>query len=170
MPTAKGSSMKLETLLLSIGLLLCAVAVDAATLVYAKTPTLKVRSEASAMSDVVAEEPRGAVLELLGKERFFYRVRTAQGVTGYVSRMQVSDKPLDRRSTGLGGLIREDRAPEEMRTAASARGLAEQAEELARAEGISPRDVESLRRMEQRALAISPAEVDAFLREGGLPV
>ena len=161
-----------NTKLLTAAALAGAIALSATAaaqeVVYSKVAKLEIRQSASAASAVVATVPKGEPLTVLSESRFRFEVQTRAGQQGFVSRLQVTDDAPSGGRGGLGGLVRDDRSPEEMRSAAAGRGLAEEAENLAGRDGVTEEDVEAAREMEERALAISDAEVDAFMREGGL--
>lgn len=116
----------------------------------------------------VANVTQGTALTVLADDRLQLQVRTPDGEVGYVSKRQVQSAPPATGGRNVGGLIREDRSAQELRTAASMRGLSDEAKELARTEGITEEAIQSAENFERFALSISDAEVDAFLTQGGL--
>jgi hypothetical protein len=136
--------------------------------VYVKTNEAEIRNGTQVSSPVVAKVPRGTALPVLEDGRLRVRVRAPSGAEGYVARTMVQNEPVAGSRTALGGFVVEDRGPSEMRTAASGRGLMEATEEMAARENLDPALVQSVRRMEQLAAAISESAVDAFIRQGGL--
>lgn len=148
-------------------LLLGAVSAQAAS-VYVKTNEAEIRNGTRLSSPVVARAPRGAALTVIEDGRLRVKVRTPNGVEGYVARTMVQDAPVSGGKGALGGFVVEDRGPSEMRSAASGRGLMEAAEEMAEKENIDPRAVEMARQMERNGLAISESDVETFARQGGI--
>jgi hypothetical protein len=116
----------------------------------------------------VARVTQGTALTVLADDRLQLQVRTPTGEVGYIPKRQVQSAPPATGGRNVGGLIREDRSAQELRTAASMRGLSEEAKELARTEGISEEAIVATENFEKFALSISEAEVDAFLTQGGL--
>lgn len=146
---------------------LSALSAQAAS-VYVKTNEAEIRDGTRLSSPVVARAPRGAELTVIEDGRLRVKVRTKGGAEGYVARTMVQNEPLSGGKGALGGFVVEDRGPSEMRSAASGRGLMEAAEEMAENEEIDPKAVEMARKMEQIGLSISEADVEAFIRQGGI--
>lgn len=155
--------------LLVPGLLAGLVAGAAAqsNVVFVKADGTALREGTQLGGPTVAELAAGTRLTVEAEERLRLRVRTAAGQVGYVATRQVQTSPPDRGS-GLSGLVRDDRSASELRTAASGRGLSEEARLLAETEEISERAVADTEKMENLAAGIASDEVDAFLREGGM--
>jgi hypothetical protein len=116
----------------------------------------------------VAKVTQGTPLTVLADDRLQLQVRTPAGEVGYIPKRQVQAAPPATGGRDVGGLIREDRSAQELRTAASMRGLSEEAKDMARSEGISEEAIVAAESFEKFALSISDAEVDAFLTQGGL--
>lgn len=136
--------------------------------VYVKTNEAEIRDGERVSSAIIAKVPRGAALTVVQDGRLRVKVKTANGVVGFVARTMVQDAPLSGGKGALGGFVVEDRGPSEMRTAASGRGLMEAAEEMAARENVDPKAVESVRQMEQLAATISDGEVNSFIVQGGI--
>lgn len=147
--------------------LIAGAAAQTAT-VYVKADGTSLRSGAQLGGPTVAELAAGTQLTVLEQERLRLRVRTADGREGYVATRQVQESRPDDGNRGLSGLVRDDRSASELRTAASGRGLSEEARLLAATEAISERAVRDTETMEEVAARITPQDVDAFLREGGM--
>lgn len=148
--------------------LLLAAGAAAQSIVYPKAESVEIRQTEAAGAPVVGEAQRGEALRVLSQSRFRFEVMRENGQRGFVPKLQVTDQPPAQGRRGVGGLLADDRSPEEMRTAAAGRGLSEEAESIARQEGITEEAIAMVRRMEQRAVAITDAQVVAFMREGGL--
>jgi len=133
--------------------------------VYAKRANTEIRGGTERTAPVVATVPAGAALTVIQQEGLRYRVR-AGNVEGYVASLNVTDVP----PKGGGGrqVVLNDRVgPGERSNVGSIRGLSPMAEEYAVKNG----EEEALRQakqMEQNGEQISEADVDAFLREGGV--
>lgn len=153
---------------LTLALMLAGALSAQAASVYVKTNEAEIRDGTRLSSPIVARASRGAALTVVEDGRLRVKVKTANGVVGYVARTMVQDAPLSGGKGALGGFVVEDRGPSEMRSAASGRGLMEAAEKMAENEDIDPKAIESARAMERLALAISEAEVERFVREGGI--
>jgi len=141
----------------------------APTTVYSKVTELTIRATEAPTSNVVAKVGKEDALRVLREDKFRYFVQTASGAQGFVSRLQVTDAAPGAGRASLGGLVREDRSPREMRTAAAGRGLVEITEKMAAQKGIPPETVEKIRAVERRSASVTTEELAAFLREGGLP-
>ncbi|MCB2156425.1 SH3 domain-containing protein [bacterium] len=143
--------------------------VAADEIVYAKTYETELREGTGLAGPVVVTVEQGTALTVLKKTRMRYLVRTPSGEKGWVSKLKISEDPPDA-DRGFGGLIRGTDGPEEMRTAASGRGLSENAENLAGGNGglVDMAVINAVQQMEERAADITETEVDEFLREGGI--
>lgn len=156
-------------LLSLVAIILAAGAMSAeAASVYVKTNEAEIRDGERVSSKIIAKAPRGAALTVVQDGKLRVKVRTANGIEGFVARTMVQDAPLSGGKGALGGFVVEDRGPSEMRTAASGRGLMEQAEEMAANAHIDPKAVESVKRMEQLAATINDGEVLNFMVQGGI--
>jgi hypothetical protein len=165
--------MKSRILALTMGGLLlaglAAAAISAGGTAYVKVSDADLREGNSLGGPKVAELPIGTPVSVIQLDRFRALVRTQSGTQGWISLRHIQEKPPASSSGGVfGGLIREDRSANELGTAASGRGLSEAAEQMAELEDIDPAVVESLRHMEVLAAGIKDAEVDAFIKAGGL--
>ena len=95
-------------------------------IVYAKTYETELRGGTGFAGPLVATVEQGTALTVLKKTQMRYLVRTPAGKEGWVSKLKISEEPPDK-GRGFGGLIRGSDGPDEMRTAASGRGLSENA-------------------------------------------
>jgi hypothetical protein len=116
----------------------------------------------------VANVTQGTPLTVLADDRLQLQVRTPTGQVGYIPKRQVQSAPPAGKDRNLGGLIREDRSAAELRTAASMRGLSDEAKDLARSEGITEEAIRSVEEFEKFALGITETDVDQFRTQGGL--
>ena len=136
--------------------------------VYVKTATAEIREGPRLSSATVATVERGAALTVVEGGRIRLKVRTTAGAEGYIARTKVQEEAPDSEEGGLGRFIVEDRGPEEMRSAVSGRGLMDAAEKMAEDDpSITDEVLQSVIDMEDLAEAITEAEVDRFVREGG---
>lgn len=159
------SSLRIPLLAVVLGL--AAVPLLAAT-VYVSVPDAPLREGTSLGGPTVALLEVGTPLTVVREERLRLLVRTPGGKEGYIASRQVQTAPPDTGGRGLGGLVREDRAVTERRTAVSGRGLAEAAEKMAATGEVSPAALLAVQKMETNYNALTERDVDAFLREGGL--
>jgi hypothetical protein len=116
----------------------------------------------------IANVSQGTALTVLANDRLQVQVRTPSGQVGYIPKRQVQSAPPAAPNRNIGGLIREDRSATELRTAASMRGLSEEAKDLARSEGITEEAIRSVEEFEKFALSITDSDVDQFRTQGGL--
>lgn len=129
---------------------------------YVKVNTTKLRSGTDASASVLADLPQGTALKVVENAGTRLKV-TAGSQTGYVMKLHVSDaKPAS--GGGLSGLARSDVQANERQTVASLRGLSPAAKTMAQREGLSENSVKWAEKMEQDAAAISPNDVENFLR------
>lgn len=136
--------------------------------VYVKTNEAEIRDGERLTSAIIAKVPRGTALTVVKDGSLRVQVKTSTGKTGFVAKTMVQAEPPSSGKGALGGFVVEDRGPSEMRSAASGRGLMESAEKMAKTGEMDPAALPSVLKMEQLAAAITAAEVDAFIREGGI--
>ncbi len=136
--------------------------------VYVTPSEADIRSGTGFGGPVVATVRKGTALTVVQDSKLRLKVRTSDGTEGWITARQVQDNPPDR-GRGLGGLVRDDRDITEMRTAATNRGLVgEEAREMAEAQGVPEDAVEQADTTDNLAASITDAEVEAFIKEGGL--
>ncbi len=165
---SKSARRQIRVLATSLTLVVTGALSSHAASVYVKTNEAEIRDGTRLSSAIVARAKRGAALSVVEDGRLRVKVKTSSGVVGYVARTMVQDAPISGGKGALGGFVVEDRGPSEMRSAASGRGLMEAAEQMAISEDVDPKAVESARSMERLALTISEADLEKFVREGGI--
>lgn len=143
--------------------LLAAVAAAQQT-VYVKVNDAKVRSGATADATVVASPAKGASLTVVATEGPRYKVRTADGKEGYISRLHVSTTKPDSGGGTLSGIGRSEVKANEAQTVASIRGLSPAAKTLAQNQGLSAQAVQFAEKMESESAKVSDAQVENFLQ------
>jgi len=159
---------KLRALMAGAFLIGAGAVASAQGTVYVKADGTSLREGTSLGGPTVAELRAGTRLTVVEEDRLRLRVRTPDGREGYVTTRQVQTSPPASGGSGLGGLVRDDRSASELRTAASGRGLAEQARDMARDGEIDQRAVEDAEAMERLSESVSDSDVDSFLRQGGM--
>lgn len=140
----------------------------AATL-YAKQDNVKVTTEKSPTSAVIATLSLGDAVTVLSEEGRLAKVKTAKGKTGWVFKFRLTE---DKPSSGGGGLGlsgltgRKTIAARESRAGGSIRGLKESTEQYAKAKNIKQENRDAVDRME--AFSIPPDELMQFKKAGNL--
>jgi len=149
-------------------ILLLTVAAGAQQTVYVKVKDAKVRAGTSATAAVVATPATGAALTVLAVEGPRYKVRTADGKEGYISRLHVSDTKPSSGGGLLSGLGRSEVQANEAQTVASIRGLSPAAKQMAQQEGISAKAVQWAEKMETESAKVTKPQVESFLKAEGV--
>lgn len=137
---------------------------------YAKKDRVKVTTQKSPTSKVVATLNTGDAVEVVQKSGRQYQVKLSTGQTGWVFKFKLSDKKpagRTRGGSGLSGLTGKSTiAAREARAGGSIRGLKETTEQYATNKRIDPAHKQSVDKMEQRV--VSADELARFQREGGV--
>jgi uncharacterized protein YgiM (DUF1202 family) len=138
-----------------------------AAILYAKQDNIKVTTEKSPTSTVIATLSLGDEVTVLAEEGRLAKVKVASGKTGWVFKFRLSTKPSSSGGLGLSGLKgRKTIAARESRAGGSIRGLKESTEQYAKSKQISQEHRDAVDRME--ALLISPNELMEFKKSGHL--
>lgn len=148
-------------LLASIGL---TSSVYAETL-YVKKSGTKLQAEGSAKSKVVKVLGQGTAVDVKEKSGKFYKV-SAGGSEGFVFKFKLTSKKLEKAGGGglldiLGGDTKI--AANESSSASSIRGLSPMSEEHAKKKGVSEKDIQAVKQMED--FHVSAQEVEQFLAQ-----
>lgn len=146
-----------------VALMLLAGIASAQQTVYVKVKDAKVRADASATAAVVATLDVGVPLTVVATEGPRYKIRTAAGKEGYVSRLHVSDtKPSG--GSLLSGVGSSGVQANEAQTVASIRGLSPAAKTMAADKGLSEQSVKWAEKMETESDKVTEAQVENFLK------
>ncbi|MBI1291897.1 hypothetical protein GC173_11740 [bacterium] len=135
--------------------------------VYVKRATAELRKGPSASDSVVATLKQGEALTVVAAEPARLKVKTATGLEGFITRINVSDS----KPSGVSGgqlIVASNTSTTTGANAASIRGLSPMAEKYAKDLKISEDAVEDVKKMEKVGDQISPAQVASFAREGGV--
>lgn len=118
---------------------------------------------------VLATLTLGESLTVLEETSTRLKVRTASGTEGFVSKINVSDRrPAGSSGGGSQLIVRGDTRRGEASGVQTVRGLSPLAEEYATKEQLPEEAVRQVKRMEAVGDGITAAEVEKFLREGGI--
>jgi uncharacterized protein YgiM (DUF1202 family) len=138
-----------------------------AAILYAKQDNVKVTTEKSPTSTVIATLSLGDEVTVLAEEGRLAKVKVASGKTGWVFKFRLStDKPSTRSGSGLSGLTGRKLAARESRAGGSIRGLKESTEQYANTKQISQEHRDAVDRME--AFSLAPDELMQFKKSGNL--
>lgn len=146
--------------------------VFAATLLYVTSDTAELKSESSSASETLAELSRGAELTLEATDGRWYRVTTADNLTGWIYRGRVSEeKPeiedIESDGAGLGGLLGGLTGSHISADAASSsrsiRGLSPEARKYAESTGTPQQIQDALDFV--TSLAVTDADIEQFLKQ-----
>lgn len=158
----------LIVMLLLTGLLGLAAPCEAETW-YVQVASSPLRAGQSSLDAVNGWVHAGDTVSILGREGKYVRVKTQQGIEGWIAGAKLSTtQPPDESGSGLwasAGRMIGPRASETTSTA-GARGLDKAAEDYATAERISPEHREAIDRM--TTYRLDDAALEEFLKEGGL--
>lgn len=161
----RGQITKVSILLISI---LCLSNVAIAETVYVQAKSATLRSGTTSLSRVVGSLSYGQGLELLGKREHWYKVKSQNGLVGWIYHTKVGvDKPSGKESrlAALGKDFRHTRSSSITGTA-GVRGLDEFSAGYANRAGIATRHRVAVDRMTNYRL--TDREVEAFLKSGRL--
>jgi hypothetical protein len=134
-----------------------------AAALYVNVDRLDVVDKKRAVAKTVATVDRGTPLNVIAKEGRWYKVEVG-GKEGYVAETVVSEKPQGKRGQSVALSAVKDGSIPALETAAAVKGVNPGAQQYASGKGYS---VEGLRTLQARREAITPAEFDRFLAEGG---
>jgi len=136
----------------------------AAAVVYVAADRLDIVEKKRAVAKVVTTVERNASLNVLAKEGAWYKVEVG-GKQGYAYERAVSSSPGSKRGQGIAlSKVRPEQVGE-LENAAAVRGIDPAAERYASSKGLS---TEGLEQLFQDRQAVTSAEFDRFLAEGGL--
>lgn len=132
---------------------------------YAKSSKTKLQESASAKSKVVALLRKGATVNVLEKQKKFYKVSVG-GKQGWVFRFKLSSKrPAS--GAGLDGLMGSQKvAASGSASGSSIRGLSPVSEDYGKRKGIGPEHIRAVKEMERRSVTLK--ELDQFMEQGKL--
>lgn len=156
-------------LMVSIFMALCFAGSALAETMYAKKDRVKVTSEKSPKSKVVATLRLGDAVDVLKKSGRQYKVKLGSGATGWVFKFKLSEKKPSGKSggSGLSALTGKSTVvAQEARAGGSIRGLKETTEQYAERKHISPVHRRSVDKMEQ--FVITDEELNRFKQDGGV--
>jgi hypothetical protein len=132
---------------------------------YVKKSGTKLQAEGSAKSKVVQVLGKGTAVDVKEKGRRFYKV-SAGGSDGYIFKFKLtSKKPEKAAGGGLLDILGSDPkfAAKESSSSSSIRGLSPMSEEHAKKKGISEKDIQAVKQMEN--LKVSDQEIEQFLTQ-----
>lgn len=130
---------------------------------YVKKSGTKLQAEGSAKSKVVKVLGQGTAVDVKEKSGKFYKV-SAGGSEGFVFKFKLtSKKPAKAGGGGLLDVLGGDTkiAAKESSSASSIRGLSPMSEEHAKKKGVSEKDIQAVKQMEN--FKVSAHEVEQFL-------
>ena len=149
------------TFLSSFGL---ASVVFAETL-YVKKSGTKLQAEGSAKSKVVKVLGKGTAVDVKEKSGKFYKV-SAEGSKGFIFKFKLTNKkPAKESAGGLLDVLGDNQkiAAKESSSASSIRGLSPISEEHAKKKGVSEKDIQAVKQMEN--FKVSVQDVEQFLAQ-----
>lgn len=132
---------------------------------YVKKSGTKLQAEGSAKSSVVKVLDQGTPVDVKEKSGKFYKV-SAAGSEGFVFKFKLTgNKPA---KSGGGGLLdvlgsNPKFAAKESSSSSSIRGLSPMSEEHAKKKGVSEKDIQAVKQMEN--FHVSAQEVEQFLAQ-----
>lgn len=132
---------------------------------YVKKAGTKLQAEGSAKSKVVKVLGQGTAVDVKEKSGKFYKV-SAGGSEGFVFKFKLtSKKPAKASEGGLLDVLGGDTkiAARESSSASSIRGLSPMSEEHAKKKGISEKDIQAVKQMEN--FKVNAQEVEQFLSQ-----
>jgi hypothetical protein len=132
---------------------------------YVKKSGTKLQAEGSAKSKVVKVLGKGTAVDVKDKSGKFYQV-SAGGSEGFVFKFKLtSKKPAKTGGGGLLDILGGDQkiAANESSSASSIRGLSPMSEEHAKKKGISEKDIQAVKQMEN--FNVSAQEIEQFLAQ-----
>jgi hypothetical protein len=139
-------------------------AIAATAVLYVNVDRLDVVDKKRAVAKTVATVDRNAQLNVIAKEGRWYKVEV-DGQQGYVAETVVSDKPQGKKGQSVSlGSIKDGSIPE-LETAAAVKGVNPGAQQYASGKGYN---TQGLKTLQARREAITAADFDRFLAEGGL--
>ncbi|MCC5875673.1 MAG: hypothetical protein JJU11_05580 [Candidatus Sumerlaeia bacterium] len=135
--------------------------------VYTRRDGTVVRAGTGPRDAVVAELDRGAPLRVINEDRMRYEVRTPNGKTGFIARLNVTD--VAPATGGTGGMfsVRDDLGAGQRSNVTAIRGLSPTSEELGGKE-VPTETIESYKKVKDLSARITRDQLDAFAAEGGI--
>lgn len=136
--------------------------------VYVMRADAVLKQSEDRLSPVVAKLKQGDALQVVQEAPGRLKVKTSSGQTGFISTLNVSDVPpaseRQRPNIVLGG----DIGAGERSSTTTIRGLSPVSEKVAERDKLPEAAVKDARKMEEISSSISNAELDSFLKEGGV--
>lgn len=137
--------------------------------IFVKTASATVRDSGAANAKAIAELKQGDSMQVISVQGPRIEVRLTDGRRGFIPKFNTTpDKPKTVAEAGKAGFLRDDRGAGEQRSAAGIRGLNPVSKKVAAQKGYSEAAVRSANRMEATAASISNADIEAFMKEGGV--
>ena len=135
---------------------------------YVKKSGTKLRASNSAKSDVLAKLKKGTPVTVAKKSRRFYKVSAPGGKSGWIFKFKLTSKAPQRGQGGdfLGALGGQQIAARESASGSSIRGLSPISEKHAKSKGISQKNIDAVKKMEN--FKVRSEEIEKFLMEGKL--
>ncbi len=116
----------------------------------------------------IAELKKSQPVAVIAKEGLRYQIQLADGRTGYIAKLYLTDiKPVGG-DEGFKLFASDDIGAGEQANVESVRGLRKGSEDAAVAEGMEEIVMEQLSSVENLAISISEDQVSQFLEEGGV--
>ncbi len=144
-----------------------AIGSTTAETLYVKRNDAELKESESRSSDSIATLSEGDTLEVIEKSGSRYKVKTADGTEGYISRLHVTDKkPKKGFSLSLPIKESEDLSPEERENMNAIRGLNPVAEKYAEQNPDLEAAAEQVKEMENLTKEISKEDLEDFMNEG----
>ncbi|MEO8376332.1 MAG: SH3 domain-containing protein [Candidatus Sumerlaeota bacterium] len=139
----------------------------AASIMYIKSADTVVRQATTLSSPAVAKLQPGDQVTVSERGTLQWKVRTTSGVTGYVSKLNLSDVPPAAKSGGRGLPIEiASSGPSDRDNINVQRGLSAETKGAAKQSNLPEEAIEDATTMEQTAAKFSNADLDLFLKEG----
>jgi hypothetical protein len=139
-------------------------AAAAATVLYVSADRLDIVEKKRAVAKTVVTVERNAKLNVIEKEGRWYKVEI-DGKQGYVSEAAVADKPQGKKGKTVPLSAVKDGSVPELETAAAVKGVNPGAAQYATGKRYR---TDGLLTLQKRREAITPAEFEQFLAEGGV--
>ncbi|MCC6547892.1 SH3 domain-containing protein [Candidatus Sumerlaeota bacterium] len=132
---------------------------------YVSAANTVVRQSTSLSSPTVEKLQPGAAVTVAEKGAVQYKVRTASGATGYVSKLNLKDTPPATQG-GRSPIVIASTGPSDRDNINIQRGLSATTEQAAKQGNLPEEAIADAKSMEECASKISNADLDAFLVEG----
>ncbi|MCC7391381.1 SH3 domain-containing protein [Candidatus Sumerlaeota bacterium] len=137
----------------------------AAATMYVKSANTLVRQSTALSSATVTKLQIGDQVSVTEKGALQWKVRTASGVVGYVSKLNLSETP-PKTSGGRSPIVIASSGPNERDSVNAQRGLTATTQQAAKESNLPEEAITDATKMEESAAKITNADIDAFLAEG----